>query len=131
MRRTYNLFIAAVLAACALLAGCVPRPLHDPAKETGEPPAVRAVRNVIDEGNALLTAVNRTIQANVSGRVWTKAQAQPYLDESQALGKRLDQAREGLRLGNIDDAKTKADAVKVLITTLHAMVAAAGRKETP
>lgn len=130
MRTSRNLLFAALLTGLALLiAGCgLTAPLHDPDKAATESTAVNAARVAIDEGNALLTAVNRTIGANVEAGVWTKSQAQAYLDESKALGKRLDQAREALRLGDIRDARAQADAVKALITALHARVAAEARR---
>jgi len=119
------LIILAVLSACVTMT----ESLHNPEAVSTEAPAVKAARTAIDEGNALLTAVNRTIGANVDAKVWTRAQAQGYLDQSAGLGGRLDQAREALRLGNPGDAQAKADAVRSLILALQRKIAEEARKD--
>ncbi|MGH8676875.1 MAG: hypothetical protein ACREUQ_00800 [Burkholderiales bacterium] len=114
-----------------LLAGCetFTRPVHDPQAPVTESAAVHQARVIIDEANALLIAVNRTIGANVDAGVWTKTQAQDYLDESKILGQRLDQAREALRIGSFSDAQAQANALRVLIVNLQRRIAVEARKD--
>jgi len=126
--------ILAVIALAALMGGCavvqgLTQPLHGDKAVTTEAPAVRAARVAIDEANAYLTALNKVIGDNAATGVWTKEQAQVYLDESKAYGKRVDNARELLRGGLLTDAQSQAEVVKALILTLHKRVAEAARKE--
>lgn len=127
-------WLGAALLALLILPGCaeLTAPLHAPTAVANEAPAAQAqrlTREAIDEANAALTALNRTITQN-AGDVWSKAQAQAYLDQSKALGARVDQAREALRLGNLAEAKNQAELVKQAILALHAKAAAEARKET-
>jgi len=126
--------ILAVLALAALLSGCgtwqaLTQPVHGDKAVTTEAPAVRAARVAIDEANASLTGLNNVIGQNVEAKVWTKAQAQAYLDQSKDYGKKVDDARDFLRGGLLTEAKSQADAAKSLILILHTRVAAEARKE--
>jgi soluble cytochrome b562 len=118
-----------LLLACAGLTD----PLHGKPVPTDETPAQKALReahSAIDEANAALIALNRTISNNVKSQVWTRLQAQAYLDQSVEYGSKLDKAKNLLLLGNIADAKQQAAAIKLLILELHKEVAAKAGKET-
>lgn len=127
---------ALALAVAILLSGCamvkqMAQPLHkSPSAEMSTVEKAQYVaRAAIDEANAALTAVNRTITANVKAKVWTKDQAQGYLDESKKYGKQVDDAREALRLSNFANAEAQANAVKALILKLQQRIAVKARKE--
>lgn len=126
--------IAVMLCLGASLAGCgaaqgLFSPLHKEqapeaaAAESPQAKALRLARFSIDEANAALTAFNQTIGGNVANQVWTPDEAQSYLDESKGFGKRLDQAREALRLGNIGDAQAQAEALRAAIIKLQQLAA--------
>jgi len=128
--RTLALFLILLLAGCAGMSGMT-QPLHAPVAVTNEDSAVKAYRvahEAIDEANAALNALNITIGNNAASGVWTKEQAQDYLDQSKAQGKKLDVAREALRFGNLADANTQAELVKTLLLNLQRKVAAEARK---
>jgi hypothetical protein len=132
MRKLFNIigavFLALALSGCATWQAMT-QPVHGENAVTTEAPAVRAARVAIDEANASLTGLNNVIGQNIDAAVWSKAQAQAYLDESKAYGRRVDNARELLRGGLLADAKSQAEAVKYLILLMHKRVAAEARKE--
>jgi len=132
MRKLYGIIGAIILAlalgGCGTLQG-MSEPLHGDQAATTEAPAMRNARVAVDEANASLTALNKVIGDNAETGVWTKAQAQGYLNDSKAYGKKVDAARELLRGGLLVDAKSQAEAVKALILVLHKRVADAARKE--
>lgn len=117
------------LACCLTLTACPGgiRPLHDPDKapvvQTDAERAISAARTSIDEANGALLAFDAVIDSNIDNKIWDKKTAQDYLDQSKAAGKRVTQAREALRLGNVTDAKGQAEAVKKLIIELQRQVA--------
>jgi len=132
--RVQVLIVLALLSIGFALGGCglmqaASQPVHGEKAVTTEAPALRAARVAIDEANASLVGLNTVIGQNVESGVWTKAQGQGYLDESRAAGRRLDGAREALRGGLLLDAKSQAEAVRLLVLTLHKRVAAEARKE--
>ena len=123
--------ITAALVAALTLAVGVPgcaffAPLHAPVAVDS---VARAAQHAVDEANALRIAVNRVIAQNVTDGVWTPAQAQDYLDESKALGLRVDEARELLRLGDFANAQDRAEATRKLLLALQRKVAEQARKE--
>lgn len=105
-----------------LLVGCAA--LHE--QQSTKPQDIARV--AVDEANAALTALNRVISSNVKNGVWTKPQAQSFLDTSKEYGKQVDRAREALRLGDFTDAEARAKTVKALIIVLQRKVAEAGRQ---
>ena len=115
---------AAFILLASLLSACAPEPLRS--VDTGEPAAVQAARVAIDEANGALTALNRTIGANVEQDIWTPDQAQAWLDESKSLGRKVDEARKALRLGDVTSAEGQAKAVRELILILHRKAAEQG-----
>lgn len=128
--------LAALLLIMPLLGGCpavtgIFQPLHTNVVVENEDAAVKAYRlahEAIDEANSILFAVDKTIGNNAEAGVWTKAQAQAYLDQSKDYGKKLDKAREMMRVGNLADAKSQADAIKSFVLILQKEVAKAARK---
>ena len=125
---SFGLIAAALLvitlSGCAAMSG-VFSPLHAPqtdaqaAAETPEQKALRLAREAVDESNAALLSLNKTIDANIDNQVWQAAEAQDYLDQSVAFGKKLTQARDALRLGNFADAQQQAEALRTLIILLQ------------
>jgi len=102
-------------------------PLHK--QQSTESAPVTAARTAIDEANALLTSINRVITQNVNDKIGTAAQAQGYLNESKAAGKKVDDARNLLHLGFVNEAKTEAEAIKVVLIALQRRIAIEARKE--
>lgn len=116
-------------AACALL-GPV-EPLAPASVPTTLPEAGRQAQAAINEANLALTAAANVIGSNVKEKIWTKTQAQGYLDRVRDYAKRVDRAQELVRLGDFTQGKNQAQAVRSLILVLHREVAAAARKDTP
>lgn len=143
MKRFYSLVLAVAFAvllpSCAVLEGMT-SPLHKPQTEEQvqqESPfdkAMRLAHATIDEGNAALYGVNKSITSNVKNKIWTFEQGQEYLDISKGYGKQLTDARKALSaatlLEDVTDAQTQAEAIRSLIVTLHQRVAAAAQKKS-
>lgn len=109
--------ILAALGGCQLFA-----PLHKQTSTVGMTvvrQAERAARVAVDEANAALTALNRTIATNVKEGIWTKERAQEALNESKIQGARVDAAASALVAGLYLDAQNQAELAKKVITTLH------------
>lgn len=126
-----SLLVPLALAVVLGLSGCeTVKSMADPLRSSAskEAPAVAAARTVIDEGYALLTAVNKVIGENVSAGVWSKAQAQDYLDRSREMRIRLDSARDMLRAGDPLNAKNQAELIRTAILALQKRIAADARK---
>lgn len=121
------------LVLTVLLAGCVSTaPLQTPVvveNESTEAKALRLAHVAVNEASAALTALNNVIGSNAESGVWTKAQAQSYLDTSKEYGKQVYRARVLLSMGNPLEARTQAELVKSMIMILHKKVAEAARKE--
>ena len=73
--------------------------------------------------------MTRLFLAAVAGLLSVAAQAQGYLNESKAAGKKVDDARNLLRLGFVNEAKTEAEAIKVVLIVLQRRIATEARKE--
>lgn len=120
------------IAACFMLSGCPDfKPLHKPTTETLTPAqqAQRTARIAVDEANAALTSLNRTIAANVREGIWTKEQGQSALDESVAQGKNVDRAIKALEDGLYLDAQNQAELAKRVILSLHKKAAEKAREQ--
>lgn len=129
-KSTITAALAAALALAIGLPGCAFfAPLHAPVAVDSVAGAQRAAQHAVDEANALRISINRVIEQNVRDGVWTPAQAQDYLDESKALGRRVDEARELLRLGDWANAQDRAEATRKLLLALQRKVAEQARKE--
>jgi predicted small lipoprotein YifL len=112
----------ALILCLAFLTGCPSlTPLHRPTTEVLTPAqqAQKAARIAVDEANAALTALNRTIAQNVMEGIWTKAQGQSALDESKAQGRNVDKAITALEAGLYLDAQNQAELAKRVILSLH------------
>lgn len=127
-------WLAAIAAMVILLGGCaafqgVFSPVHtqpteeQAAAETPQQKALRLAHEAIDEANVALLSLNTVIGQNVDNQVWQRAEAQSYLDQSVAFGKKLDAARVALSLGNLADATAQAAALRDLIILLQKKVA--------
>ena len=113
----------------ALLPACTVQPVSQMSVPTTLPEAGKQAQVAVNEANLALTAAANVIAGNVKGAIWTKAQAQGYLDKVKEYAKRVDRAQELVRLGQFDLGKTQADSVQALILILHREVAAQARKE--
>lgn len=82
----------------------------------------------IAQANALLAAVDRATLNNLQAGIWTKAQAQPYYDQTSKLGERVEQANTVFLSNNFTQALTSANATKQIILQLQKQVAAQARK---
>lgn len=136
MKSVLLVLLVMCLSACAAVTGLF-EPLHAPqakqesAVETPEQKmqkALKVTQDAIDEANALLISIKKTIGQNVHNKVWTSSEGQNYLDETRKVDTKLDQAREALRLGNMTDAQAQAEAVKQLILALQRRIAEAARQ---
>jgi soluble cytochrome b562 len=104
-------------------------PISDIKAPTTLPAAGVAAQASINEANLALTAAANVIAQNVKDRIWTKAQAQGYLDKVRTYANQVDRAQQLVRLGDFAGGKTQAEAVKALIIVLHREAAAAARKD--
>ena len=127
MRTFLALFVAIALSGCALV-GQV-EPLSTMSVPATLPEAGKQAQVAVNEANLALTAAANVIAANVKDGIWTKAQAQGYLDKVKDYAKQVDRAQELVRLGQFDLGKSQADAVRAVILILHREIAAQARKE--
>jgi len=126
--------ITAILFAVALLSlqGCPGLTEVKPVYEApGEKQLTKAnqAQISINEVRALLTGFNQAIAQNVRAKVWTKPQAQGYLDQSKALRSNLDKVQAMLDLGDISNANTQRALIMAGILSLQRRAAATGRGE--
>lgn len=127
MRKLFLVVLFALLPACSILGPL--EPISQPNVPTSLPEAGQQAQNAVNEANLSLAAVANVIAANVKDAVWTKAQAQGYLDRVKDYAKKMDRAQELVNLGRFTEGKTQAETVKALILILHREVAAQARKE--
>lgn len=113
-----------VLSGCPAVTGGA---VHS--KPSTESTVVAGARTAVDEANAALTALNNVIGQNVVDGVWTKPQAQTYLDKSKAFGKQADDARALLRAGDPLKAENQAKLLRQAILVLHKEVAQQARSK--
>lgn len=114
--------LALFLAGCQLFGPIEPvstRPITTPAEQA---------QNAVNEANLGLTAAANVVAGNVKDRIWTKAQAQPYLDKIKDYAQQVDRAQELIRLGEFGAGKTQAEATRALIVILHREIAAKARE---
>jgi PBP1b-binding outer membrane lipoprotein LpoB len=122
------LFLALMLGGCSMFGPLeTATPMSVP---TTLPEAGRQAQLAINEANLALTAAANVIAANVKDGIWTKAQAQGYLDKVREYAKQVDRAQEAVRLGQFSTAQAQANAVQALILILHREAAAQARKES-
>lgn len=127
-------FVLAALMALAFLPGCGNKPVQSEESKAAclkvRPSAVCQAESLIGEGYAMLISLNTVIEQNVDAKVWTKSQAQEYLDSSRAARKKLDSARELLRLGDVAGAASQAQLIKRVLLELQQKIAAQARRST-
>lgn len=116
--------VVSILTGCAAMSGFTD-PVHQAptaeqaAAETPAEKAKRLAHSAIDEANVALLALGNVIDQNIDAQFWTKAQAQAYQDKKVDFGKKVDAARELLRLGDPAGAQSQAEAVRRLIIELQ------------
>ncbi len=121
--RVLILCLALALPACNLLGPAEPistRPLGGVAEQA---------QNAVNEANLGLTAAANVIAANVKDKIWSKEQAQGYLEKVKEYAKRADSAQELINLGKFSEGKTQAEALRSLIIVLHREIAVRAREE--
>ena len=89
--RKLLLILALALPGCALF-GPV-EPITSIKAPTTLSEAGQAAQAAVNEANLSLTAAANIIGQNVKDRIWTKTQAQGYLDKVKDYAKRTDQAQ--------------------------------------
>lgn len=117
-------FALAFSGGCAMFGGsvdsiAVPQSLPDAGKQAA---------SLINEANVLLTALNLTIKDDVEGGIYTKAQAQGYLDKTKAAGAKVDEAQLLLAKGDYSKAISVAQLQKTVLLALQRELAAQARK---
>ena len=85
-------------------------------------------QEAINEANVTLTATSNVIAQNVADGIFTKAEAQSYLDKVRELAKKVDDAQALVDAG-LPDAKDRAELVRRLIVALHREVAQRARQQ--
>jgi hypothetical protein len=127
MKKLVLVVLLTILPGCALLGPVEPvAPIGVPSTL---PEAGKQAQNAINEANVGLAAAANVIAANVRDGIYTKAQAQAYLDQVKDYARKIDRAQEAVKLGDFSSAQGQADAVRSLILILHREVAAQARKE--
>jgi soluble cytochrome b562 len=89
--------------------------------------APKSPQEAINEANVYLTATANVIKQNAEDKVYTKDEAQRYLDKVRDLAKQVDNA-QALVTAGLPNAKDQAELVRALIIALHREVAARARK---
>jgi len=121
------------LSLLFLLPGCgslgTVQPTPGAAAATALPEAGKQAQLAINEANVTLTTAAVVIRGNIKDQIWTKEQAQSYLDKVKLYRKDVDRAQEAVDAGNFITANGQANAVRSLIVILHREVAAQARKE--
>lgn len=125
--------LIAVIALASLMGGCAlfgpVEPVSRGTVSSTLPPAGQQAQLAINEANLTLAAAANVIAGNLKDRIWTKQQAQGYLDKVKDYARQVDRAQELVRLGEFAQGKTQAEAVRALIIVLHREIAAQARKE--
>lgn len=89
-------------------------------------PQVKSPQDAINEANVTLTAVANVIAQNVKDGIFTKDEAQKYLDQVKDLARKVDTAQALIRAGDPKGAE-QAELLRTLIVALHREVAARAR----
>jgi soluble cytochrome b562 len=120
--------LAAMIGGCGLMGPGGLFPSTDIPVSPTLSPAAQAAQKAINEANVTLAATANVIAQNVTDGIWTKPEAQSYLDKVKDFAKKTDAAQVLLNGGDILNAKNQAELLKSLILTLHREVAAKARK---
>ena len=118
---------ALVLTLLVTIGGCG---IFGPTEPVGKAstPAEQA-QLAVNEANLSLTAAANVITQNLKDKVWTKQQAQGYLDKVRLYAKDVDKAQDLVRLGQFELGKSQAELTKSLIIILHREIAAKARAQ--
>ena len=125
--RTVLFIMGLALGGCSVF-GTI-EPLGSGTVSASLPPAGQQAQLAVNEANLGLTAAANVIAANVKDRIWTKAQAQGYLNKVRDYSVQVDRAQNLIRLGDFAKGKTEAEAVRSLIVLLHREIAEQARRE--
>ena len=117
---------AVLLSLSLFLASCGVFGPVEPISKPSSP--AETAQLAVNEANLSLTAAANVVAGNLKDRVWTKAQAQGYLDKIKDLSHQVDRAQELIRLGDFTQGKTQAEVVKAALIILHREIAAKARE---
>lgn len=109
----------ATLPSCSVLQ---PQPVAELKLPGNLSEAGKEAQKLINEANVALTAAYRVLVANVNDGTITPMDGSKYLDLLNDYSVQVDKAQDFLNVGNIADAKTKAEAVNKLVVALHKKV---------
>lgn len=118
-------FLMGFVFGCAVLTDPVSQ--KNPAVCASLPSAAQSTCNEAGQAflkaEGLLIAVNQTIKQNADARLWTKAQAQSYLDRSKDARTKLDAAYAVFKNGDYGAALSQANLTNTLLQALLTEVA--------
>ena len=117
---------ALVLTLLVTIGGCG---IFGPTEPVGKAstPAEQA-QLAVNEANLSLTAAANVVAGNVKDRIWTKEQAQGYLNKIRDYARDVDRAQDLVRAGQFELGKSQAELTKSLIIILHREIAAKARQ---
>lgn len=134
MRKLYAALVAAaVLAGCALFQS-YQAPVSTKAPVvcesfTGDAVSVCVqVGDILVKGYVTVAAIDQDIAKTAPTGIWTKAQAQGYLDQAKDARKKLDATWDVYATGNYQAALDQANVTDTLITALEKKIAADAAK---
>lgn len=125
-----KVLLAVAVAMMALAAGSCGT-IFTPTRPIGVsetlPPQLQTAQATINETNILLTATANVVAQNLKDGVYTKAEAQSYLDKVKSLASQVDTAQALIRVGDMT-AMDKTKLIQQAVVVLHREVAARARK---
>jgi hypothetical protein len=96
---------------------------------TGDAASVCAqAGDILVKGYITVAAIDQDIKKTAPTGIWTKAQAQDYLDQAKEARKKLDAAWDVYATGNYQAALDQANVTDTLITALEKKIAADAAK---
>ena len=121
----------AVLALALFLPGCAI--FGEPVGQIAVPKDISEVgqqaANAVNEAYVALIAANNLIKSNVDAGIYTKEQAQRYLDRSKVARLKVDAAKAAFDATDYTSAVSQANITKTLLLALQREVAAQARKD--
>ena len=120
--------IRSLFAALTLsLAGCGLLGISEPIGKASTP--AEQAQLAVNEANLSLTAAANVVAGNVKDRIWTKEQAQGYLNKIRDYARDVDRAQDLVRAGQFELGKSQAELTKSLIIILHREIAQKARAQ--
>ena len=117
---------AVLLSLSLFLASCGVFGPVEPISKPSSP--AETAQLAVNEANLSLAAAANVVSSNVKDRIWTKEQAQGYLNKIRDYAKDVDRAQDLVRAGQFELGKSQAELTKSLIIILHREIAAKARQ---